>query len=203
MAAPAAAPRKPSQARGEAAVKQERQVAKRIEELERKLGEAHKKLSNAEAHDKGRAQLPPTLEKNEDAGSGTLSKSGADRIKDPEFRDEMCEPAEGRGEPPLSTGVSVVMAERQESSMMDFDDRVIWETLLKQAEANLKQADANLNQAEANRAISNAILSRTQRMVGQEGTAAMEPDRLESRYVAVCDAANVATIAGKNQQPVL
>ena len=196
MAAPAAAPRKPSQARGEAAVKQERQVAKRIEELERKLGEAHKKLSNVEAHDKGKAQLPHTLEKSQDAGSATLSKSGADRIKDPEFRDEMCEPVGGRG-------VTVVMAERQESSTMDFDDRVIWETLLKQAEANLKQADANLNQAEANRAISNAILSRTQRMVGQEGTAAMEPDRLESRYVAVCDAANVATIAGKNQQPVL
>ena len=62
----------------------------------------------------------------------------------------------GREEPPLSTGVAAVMAERQESSMMNFDDRVIWETLFKQAEANLKQA-------EANRAISNAIFSRNQR----------------------------------------
>ena len=73
---------------------------------------------------------------------------------------------------------------------MDLDDRVFWETLLKQAEANLKQAEANC-------AISNTILSRTQRMVCKAGTAAIEPDRLESRYVAVSDAANVATTAGK------
>ena len=117
MAAPAAAPWEPSQARGEAVVKQERQVAKRIEELERKLGEAQKKLSKVEADDKGKAQPPPTLEKGEDAGSGTLSKSGADRIKDPvdpEVRDEMCEPAGGREETPPSLGTTVVMAERQE-----------------------------------------------------------------------------------------
>ena len=58
------------------------------------------------------------------------------------------------------------------------DDRMIWETFLKQAEAN--------------RAISNAILSQTQRMVSKDSIAAMEPDRLESWY----DAADVASIAG-------
>ena len=42
---------------------QERQVAKRIEELERKLGEAQKKLSKVEVDDKGKAQPPPTLAK--------------------------------------------------------------------------------------------------------------------------------------------
>ena len=73
---------------------------------------------------------------------------------------------------------------------MDLDDREFWETLSKQAEANLKQAEANC-------AISNTILSRTQRMVCNAGTAAIEPVRLESRYVAVSDAANVATTAGE------
>ena len=87
MAAPGAAPWEPSQARGEAVVKQERQVAKRIEELDRELGEAQKKLSKVEADDKAKAQHPPPLEKSETADSGTPSKSGADRLKDPEFRD--------------------------------------------------------------------------------------------------------------------
>ena len=54
MVASAAAPGEPSQAKGEAAVKQERQVAKRIEELERKSGVAQKKLSKVEADDKGK-----------------------------------------------------------------------------------------------------------------------------------------------------
>ena len=63
MAAPAAAPWEPSQARGEAVVKQERQVAKRIEELERKLGEPQKKLSKVEANDKGKGPASTHLGK--------------------------------------------------------------------------------------------------------------------------------------------
>ena len=87
MAAPAAAP-------GESL--QDGVVANRIKDLERKLGEAQKKCNKVEADEKGKAQTPPTLQ-GEDAGSGTLSKSGADRIMDadPEFRDKMCEPSGG------------------------------------------------------------------------------------------------------------
>ena len=136
-----------------------------------------------EADEKGTAQTPPTLHKGEDTGTGILPKSGADRIKDPVFRDEKGKRFEGYEKPSLSMGETAAMQERQESSMVDFDDRAIWETLLKQAEANLK--------------LSNAILSQTQRMVSKEGIAAIEPGRLESWYVAESDAANVATIAGK------
>ena len=82
MAAPAAAP-------GESV--QDGVVANRIMDLERKSGEAQKKLNKVEADEKGKAQTPPTLHKGEDTGTGILSKSGADRIKNPEFRDEMCE----------------------------------------------------------------------------------------------------------------
>ena len=72
MAAPAAAP-------GESL--QEGAVANRIKDLERNLGEAQTKFNKVEAEEKGKAQTPPTLQ-GEDAGSGTLSKSGADRVMD-------------------------------------------------------------------------------------------------------------------------
>ena len=56
----------------------------------------------------------------------------------------------------------------------------------------------HLKQAEAICVISNFVLPRTQRMVFcKADTAAIEPDRLESRYAAVSDVANVATTAGK------
>ena len=61
-------------------------------------------------------------------------------------------------------------------------ERIIWETLLKQAEAN--------------RAIANAILSQTQRMVRKDDLATMESDRFDAWYAAANDAADVATIAG-------
>ena len=57
-----------------------------------------------------------------------------------------------------------------------FDERAIWEALLKQSEANLKQSEALLKQSEANKAISDAILAHTQRMVCAETAAAIEPD---------------------------
>ena len=164
MAAPAAAP-------GESV--QDGVVANRIKDLERKSGEAKKKLNKVEADEKGTAQTPPTLREGEDAGTGILPKSGTDRIKDPVFRDETCEPFEGYEKPFWSMGETAPIKKRQESSMVDFDDSAIWETLLKQAEANLKQA-------EANRSISNAFLSQTQRIFSKEGIAAMEPGRLES-----------------------
>ena len=56
-----------------------------------------------------------------------------------------------------------------------FDERAIWEALLKQSEANLKQS-------EANKAISDAILAHTQRMICDETAAAMEP----ARFVVLC-----------------
>ena len=55
-----------------------------------------------------------------------------------------------------------------------FDERAVWEALLKQAEANL--------------AISNAILAHTQRVICAETTDDMEPDQLESWYCADGDA---------------
>ena len=64
-----------------------------------------------------------------------------------------------------------------------FDGRAIWEALLKQSEAN--------------KAISDAILAHTQRMVRAETAAAMEPDRLDSWYCADGDAHDVASIAGQ------
>ena len=69
MAAPAAAP-------GESLL--DGVVANRIKDLERKLGEAQKKFNKVEADEKG--QTSPTLQ-GEDADSGTLTKSGADRIQ--------------------------------------------------------------------------------------------------------------------------
>ena len=77
--------------------------------------------------------------------------------------------------------------ERQVSSSEEFpvwevDGRSFWNALAKQAEANL--------------AMSKAILSQSQRMVSNECVAALEPDRLESWYVADRDAANVAKFAG-------
>ena len=80
------------------------------------------------------------------------------------------------------------MHERHVSSSEDFpvwevDGRSFWNALAMQAEANL--------------AMSNAILSQSQRMVSNECVAAMEPDRLEMWYVADSDAADVAKIAGQ------
>ena len=49
--------------------------------------------------------------------------------------------------------------------MRDPDDKIIWEALLKQAEANREQAEADREQAVGNHAIANAIRSQIQRMV--------------------------------------
>ena len=64
-----------------------------------------------------------------------------------------------------------------------FDERAVWEVLLKQAGANL--------------AISNAILAHTQRVICAETADDMEPDRLDAWYCADGDAKAVASIAGQ------
>ena len=100
-------------------------VAMRIKDLERKLGEAQKKLNKMEANENGKAQNPPTLQKGADAGEGTPSKPGADRIKDPEFREQ------------ADMWIWEALLRQAEAN-------------LKQTEANLLQSDANQRQSEAN-----------------------------------------------------
>ena len=66
---------------------------------------------------------------------------------------------------------------------------VLWDVLLKQAQANLAQARANEE-------TSRAMHLLTQRMPSQ-GAIVMVPDRLESWYAAECDAEAGVSIAGK------
>ena len=94
----------------------------------------------------------------------------------------LCRPPEGYSNHSVSAGGVTGLAERGSGCKVLPDERIIWEALLKQAEAN--------------RAIANAILSQTQRMVRKEDLATMEPDRLDAWYAAANDAADVATIAG-------
>ena len=63
----------------------------------------------------------------------------------------------------------------------DQSDGRLWEALLKQAQANLETA--------------HAIRLQVQRKLSKESAAVMEPDRLESWYVAQCDAEAGAVIA--------
>ena len=69
----------------------------------------------------------------------------------------------------------------KEPRMEDSDDKLIWDALLRQAEANLRQAEANVRQAEANEGTSSSIKLLTQWMLCKEETAALEPDRLDVR----------------------
>ena len=94
----------------------------------------------------------------------------------------LCHPPGGYSNHSVSAGGVTGLAERGSGCKVLPDERIIWETLLKQAEAN--------------RAIANAILSQTQRMVREEDLATMEPDRLDAWYAAANDAADGATIAG-------
>ena len=65
--------------------------------------------------------------------------------------------------------------------MDDPDDKMVWEVLLRQAEANLKQAVAN-------EGTSGAIRMLTQRLLCKGSAAALEPGRLEAGYAANGDA---------------
>ena len=65
--------------------------------------------------------------------------------------------------------------------MGEHDDRLLWEALLKQAEANLETA--------------RAIHLHTQHRLCQGGVVDMEPDRLEAWFAADCDAEAGADIA--------
>ena len=100
----------------------------------------------------------------------------------------LCRPPEGYSSHSVSAGGVTGLAERGSGCQVLPDGRIIWETLLKQAEVNREQV-------EANRAIANAILSQTQRMVRKEDLATMEPDRLDAWNAAANDAADAA-IAG-------
>ena len=97
-------------------------VATRIKDLERKLGEAQKELNNLEEHENGKAQTSPTAEKGEDAGKGTPAKPGADRIRDPEVREQ------------ADKWIWEALLRQAEAN-------------LKQTEANLLQSEANLETA--------------------------------------------------------
>ena len=79
--------------------------------------------------------------------------------------------------------------------MGEHGDRMLWEALLLQARANLTQAEANLSQARANEETSHVLHNQTQCMVCREDAVDLEPDRLESRYAAKCDAEAGAAIA--------
>ena len=74
--------------------------------------------------------------------------------------------------------------------MEDPDDKMIWDALLRQAEANLRQA-------EANEGTSSTIKLLTQRMLCKENAAALEPDRLEAWYAANGDAEAITSLAGQ------
>ena len=74
--------------------------------------------------------------------------------------------------------------------MEDPDDKMIWDALLRQAEANLRQA-------EANEGTSSTIKLLTQRMLRKENAAALEPDRLEAWYAANGDAEAITSLAGQ------
>ena len=70
---------------------------------------------------------------------------------------------------------------RELDPMGDQSDGRLWEALLKQAQANLETA--------------HAIRLQVQRKLSKESAAAMDPDRLESWFVAECDAEAGAVIA--------
>ena len=74
--------------------------------------------------------------------------------------------------------------------MEDPDDKMIWDALLRQAEANLRQA-------EANEGTSSTIKLLTQRMLRKENAAALEPARLEAWYAADGDAEAITSLAGQ------
>ena len=84
--------------------------------------------------------------------------------------------------------------------MEDPGDKMIWDALLRQAEANLRQAEANLRQATANEGTSSAIKLLTQRLLCRECVAAVEPDRVEAWYAADGDAEAIASLSGQIAQ---
>jgi hypothetical protein len=81
--------------------------------------------------------------------------------------------------------------------MEDFDDKMIWDALLRQAEANLRLSESILRQAVANEGTSSTIRQLTQRMLCKENAAALEPDRLDAWYAADGDAETVTSLAGQ------
>ncbi len=84
--------------------------------------------------------------------------------------------------------------------MEDPGDKMIWDAILRQAEANLRQAEANLRQATANEGTSCAIKLLTQRLLCRESVAAVEPDRVDAWYAAEGDAAAIASSSGQFAQ---
>ena len=90
-----------------------------------------------------------------------------------------------------------------ELNEIEEETSVLWNCLLKQAQANWVQARANeegsranLAQARANEETSRAMHLLTQRMPSQ-GAIEMVPDRFESWYAAECDAEAGVSIADK------
>ena len=81
--------------------------------------------------------------------------------------------------------------------MEDPDDKMIWDALLRQAEANLRLSESILRQAVANEGTSSTIKLLTQRMLCKEEAAAVEPDRLDAWYAADGDAETVTSLAGQ------
>ena len=77
--------------------------------------------------------------------------------------------------------------------MGDPGDKMIWDALLRQAEANQRQA-------EANKGASSTIKLLTQRMLCKESAAALELDRLEAWYAASGDAEAITSLAGQIAQ---
>ena len=65
---------------------------------------------------------------------------------------------------------------------------MIWDALLRQAEANLRQAVAN-------EGTSCAIKLLTQRLLCRENVAALEPDRFEAWHAADGDAGAITSLA--------
>ena len=84
--------------------------------------------------------------------------------------------------------------------MEDPDDKMIWDGLHGQAEANLRQAEANLRQPGANDGTSSAIKLLTQRLLCKESAPALEPDRLEAWFAANGDAEAITSFAGQIAQ---
>ena len=74
------------------------------------------------------------------------------------------------------------------------DDRVLWATLL-------KLADANLSQARTNKEASRGMHFLIQCMISRGYAIDMIPDRLESWYAAESDAEAGVSIAGKSGEP--
>ena len=81
-----------------------------------------------------------------------------------------------------------------ESDEIEEESSVLWNSLLKQAQANFEASRANLAQARANEESSRAIHLLAQRMPSM-GAIEVVPDRLESWYAAKTDAEAGITIA--------